>query len=616
MEEIDLTQTHDVIGAYKSQNYEKIRKKYNDPGTRYAFQVLDQKILTSYPTKLAAFRHLQDLKRSELKVKGFGYHYDVKKCQALLNFASVCPDVDTGEAIELMLWQKFILCQLTGWRDSNNRKRFTIGRISVARGQGKTEIMAYALLIETLGRANQDLLVSSINFKQTNKIFGYIQSMLKALIKLPQFKELARKTGLTLLHDKVIARNTNNVLHEISHEGGQYDSFHFTLAIFDEVGEILTRKKISKITSGQVRAFNHQFIEISTAYPNPNAPFHDDIKKMIETMEQDYKRSSEQTCCLVWQQDELEETYKPETWEKSNPLLGLAELKDDLLNGLKAEREAQLMQGSLADFQNKNLNMWLQESTNSFLTLKDVEAAIIPEFDLDDRQVYLGFDYSMFSDNTAIGFVYPYQDLDDQIKFHIEQHSFIPWQHAGSLEAKEKQDGINYREQVDKGFCTITSHPDGLINDDQVYQWLINYITDHHLEVLMFGYDAYNMTGFIKQLELNTNWKLMPIRQRTTELKEPTKFLQKVFIEHSISRLDDPILEKSLINAEIFEDKIGIQVDKAKATYKIDVVDALIDSFYQAMFHFEGYSLANDPKEKVARMTAKQVKDWYESNYG
>lgn len=40
-------------------------------------------------------------------------------------------------------------------------------------------------------------------------------------------------------------------------------------------------------------------------------------------------------------------------------------------------------------------------------------------------------------------------------------------------------------------------------------------------------------------------------------------------------------MEKALLNAEIYEDKIGIQVDKAKATLKIDVVDALIDALFK-----------------------------------
>ncbi len=67
-------------------------------------------------------------------------------------------------------------------------------------------------------------------------------------------------------------------------------------------------------------------------------------------------------------------------------------------------------------------------------------------------------------------------------------------------------------------------------------------------------------------MDLNTDFPLESIRQRTSELKDPTNFLQKIFVEGNVSRLDDKIMEKALINAEIYEDKIGIQVDKAKAT--------------------------------------------------
>lgn len=97
----------------------------------------------------------------------------------------------------------------------------------------------------------------------------------------------------------------------------------------------------------------------------------------------------------------------------------------------------------------------------------------------------------------------------------------------------------------------------------------------HNLEVIFFRYDAWGATPTIKQLELNTGWPLEPIRQCTSELKDPTKFLQKIFVEETVTRLDDKIMEKVLLNAEIFEDKIGIQVDKTKATLKIDVVDAI-----------------------------------------
>ena len=193
----------------------------------------------------------------------------------------------------------------------------------------------------------------------------------------------------------------------------------------------------------------------------------------------------------------------------------------------------------------------------------------------------------------------------------MKQHSFIPWEKAGSIEAKEKQDGMDYRKLSAKGYCTITSHPQGLINDDQVYRWLLDYVHDNNLRVIFFGYDAWGATVAIKQMEINTEWPLEAIRQRTSELKDPTKFLQKGLVESTITRDDDEIMEKAMINAEIIEDKIGIQVDKAKATLKIDVVDAIIDALYQAMYHFEDFGIANDKSRQVELMTEEQVRAWF-----
>lgn len=49
--EVDLTQTHDVLGTYHSIDFSDIRKKYQDEGTRYAFKVLDEEIETGYLIK-------------------------------------------------------------------------------------------------------------------------------------------------------------------------------------------------------------------------------------------------------------------------------------------------------------------------------------------------------------------------------------------------------------------------------------------------------------------------------------------------------------------------------------------------------------------------------------
>ncbi|MCT3023739.1 terminase large subunit [Pediococcus pentosaceus] len=615
---IDLTQTHDVIGAYKSIDYSKIKKKYQDEGTKYCFAVLDGEITAGYDIQLACFRHVQDLTRQN--TEDFPYTYSVEHVRKILLFASVCPEMKTKKPVKLMPWQKFILASLIGWRNRNEDKRFTRAIVSVARHNGKTYLMAiitlYSYLIESLGESSQDFLISSINFKQTSKLMSYVKQMLIDLSQKAPFNALIEDMqinpkSLASQSDTIVSPKLFNRILAVTYESGQYDSFHFKTAIGDEFADpkVSDNSKISKITSGQVDVSNKQFIQIATAYPNPTVPFRKDEKRIIEIMEADYKRGGENYLVLNWCQDSEKEMFEPETWEKSNPLLGMKEKRAKMELDIESERDNDLLSGNSIEFLNKSMNVWTEQSKDSFLKLADVEKAIVPEFNRQGKQVYIGFDYSMFSDNTALAFIYPHDG-----KWYVEQHSFIPWQKAGSMEAKEKQDGINYRELARKGYCTITSHPQGLINDDQVYQWLMDFVTDNQLEVLFFGYDAWGATNAIKQLELNSGWPLEPIRQRTSELKEPTKFLQKVFVEGTIERPDDAIMEKALINAEIIEDKIGIQVDKAKATFKIDVVDAIIDALFQGMYHFEDFADVNDPSKQVDRMTEEQVLEWFNSN--
>ncbi|WEY49369.1 terminase large subunit [Weissella confusa] len=615
---VDLTQSHDVLGWYQQlhSDYANIRTKYRDAGTKYVFSVLDGDVMAGYMIKLAAFRHIQDLVRSETD-DSFEYHYSVKQANKILRFASVFPDVDTGEPMPLMPWEKFALTQLVGWRDENGNKRYTTAILSVARGQGKTYLMAilmaYDFMIESIGLSNQDYLVASINWKQTGKLFGYIGTALNKMTAVEPWKSLATESGLKVQNDQIVMKNFNNIMRAISHESGQYDSFHFKTAVFDEIGEVKSREKIAKITSGQVKVANKQFIQISTSYPDPTVPFHDDQKAGQQIMEQDWNRSNNDNLVLVWAQDSLDETFMPETWVKSNPLLDLKGQHDVLLKGLTTERDTKMLQGDLPAFQTKNMNMWLAQSTDSFLNLADVESAVVPDFDIRGRQVYIGFDYSMMSDNTALAFVYPYIDPEGNGRWHIEQHSFIPWHKSGSIEAKEKQDGINYREAERLGYATITSHEQGMINDDEVYAWLLDYVEENDLDVLLFGYDAMGATNMVKMLENNSVFPLQPIRQRTDALKDATKFLQRIFVENSVDRLDDITMEKALLNAVLREDSVGIQVDKTKATLKIDVVDAIINAMTQAMYHFEEFGMVNDATWQVEHMSAQQVADWFNS---
>lgn len=611
---IDLTQTHDVIGAYKSIDWSDIKAKYHDPATLYAFSVLNCEKTTGYMEKLHAFRHLMDLTRQN--TKDFLYHYDVEEANKALTIASVIPDVDTHKIMSLMDWQKFILCQINGWKDENNERRFTDIHISVGRGQGKTQIAAVqlckAFLVDTLGYTNKDFLVTANTSDQSNKLFGYVKKMMKTVISIEPFKTLAKKTQLEIQANQIIQKKTNNKIWKISYEADKYDSTHNVLAIYDEAGALKSFDRLTDIPDGQSQVIPyHQFIKISSAYPDPTSPFHDEQIKMQNIMEKDFERKGDNSLCLVWMQDDLDETYKPETWVKSNPLIALSDKERERRTGnLIKQRDQAILNNTLHKFKNKNLNLWLKQSIASYLNLKDVEDAVDNDFKIDGREVFIGFDYSMFSDNTAIGFVYPYGDG----QFRLEQHSFIPWQHAGNIETKENQDGIVYRQYPE--YCTITAHPQGIINPEQIYRWLLNYVEQHQLKVKFFGYDrfgSYQVKNITESLNVNTDWYIMDIQQRTSALANPTKFLQELFVTRKVSIPNDPVMQKALLNAVVKADKIGIQVDKDKATLKIDVVDALIDALFQGMYYFDENSDLNNKDTEIDRMTEQQVLDWFKN---
>ena len=598
MTDIDLLKNHNLIETYQTLNLKNIRGKYNDAGTQYAFEVLDGKQVAGYMVKLAAFRHLRDLQRQGNA--DFPYEYDQNAVKKVMTFAEFTPDVDTGDPVELMGWQQFIMSQLFGWKNHEGGVRFTKSLISVGRAQGKTMIaaiiMCYTFLIDSIGLTNQDYLVASINWKQTSKLLGYLKTMLRKIIEIEPFKGLAKQSNLMIQNDQIIMKKYNNVIRAISFESGQFDSFHFNTAVVDEVGELKSREKTSKILSGQIKIDNRRYIQISTSYPDPKVPFYDDQRMLKKAMEEDYKRDADSYLCLVWSQDDLKEIDKPETWAKSNPLLNLDDQKDKLLKGLIDKRDSDMLSGTIGDFQTKNMNLWLNEKENRYLDLKDINAAIISDddFDIDGRDVYIGFDASQYSDDTALAFVFPYLDGEQQ-KYHIYQHSFIPTSRTQqSIQIKENQDGIPYRDEEKRGFATISHTRGGDIDYDEVYNWLLDFVEVHNLNVQVFLYDPWRVKVFIDKLEKENNWLLEPVRQGTKSLDEPTSFLRHEMQNGNVSMFDDRIMQAGMLNAVTLVDNNGIKIDKNLATDKIDCVDAIINCFYEAMLHFENISRVED----------------------
>lgn len=590
--------------TFKRKDYASIIEKYQDEGTKYCLDILEGRLLAGELIKLACLRHMNDLRRSEEQKDEFPYDYSTNVAKGSVRFGEYIPDVSTGQQITLAGFQKFILCEIQAWKDRRTGGlRFNRVLISMARTNSKTQIASILALRDLLmgtPEFSRQIVVSSNNMTHVKQLYSYVRLSLHALERTSAFKRMA--SDITDNSEEVRISKYNTRLMQMSADSIGADSVHPTLAIFDEYHKQKTTNFINSLTSGNVQNPNARLIIISTAGEDPKVPMYDEYRRGREMLKHDDNRDGDDILFLVWEQDSNDEAFQPETWIKSNPLMELPALKNDLTTGVMKERNNQVDQGDLPQFLVKNMNRWQNAKQDSFLPLDLLQQAIIPvnKFNFDHRDVYIGWDASMVSDDSTLSFVFPYVSDDGQQKFHIWQHSWIPTKNAGSIEAKEKRDGINYRQSERDGFADITKDRFGMVNQETVFNWLLEFWENHDLNVKAILFDAWGTGAFIRRLDdVKSKTILIPVRQGTHTLSEPTKFLLDAFTEQRITIFDDHLLQAGFTNAVLKSDNNGIKIDKDQNSQKIDMVDATIDAFFEAMLYFDGWS--NAPEEKEDR---------------
>ncbi|WP_431060950.1 terminase large subunit [Weissella paramesenteroides] len=626
MQTFNLVGVTDIKYAVKSEKrrYKRYLDKYNDPATQYAFDVLfTDKYVTNRDTQLACFRHLQDLGRQ--RDSDFPYHYDTDYVTMIENFTRILPNPDNFKVtLKPYNWQSFILDSLLGWRTEENGTRFTTSNISVARRQGKTFIASmlvnFYYFMVAAEATSQDFLVASYDSEHATKLFNDVSIQAKKLLKMDVFKGWAKENDVDAQTQQVIGRVNKNTIRKGTSEGGGFDSFHNVIAVYDEIGNLKPDKNetLRQITSGQNGIKNRMFVKISTAYPNAKVKFKKDQDLMRKIIEQDTLREADDTFQIIYAQDNENEVFESEAWGKSNPNLNEMDESSykSTLTSLIKDRDDADRSGELATFVNKSLNIWSRKFQNSYLSLEHIQKNIIDEFDIYGRDVYIGFDGSQSNDNTSFGFIFPYHQSRND-KYFCKQFSFIPFAQAKTIEAKEKQDGLNYHELQDRGLCQITRSPEGTIDKDQVYHWLEKFIADNDLKVKMIALDPNLSDWLLKRIEnYHDEWPVSTVRPTSQVLSNPTKDLQAQFINGNAAILNDPLLIDGFTNAVLIEDRGGaVKIDRLNRTSDhIDTSDALINAHTGAQFYFEDFK--DDDYNPFNDLNREERKDYFKRMFG
>lgn len=544
--------------------------------TEYAQKVVNGEILASNKNVKVCQRHLDDLNNKNLP-----YHFDVKKANHVMKFLEMLPDPKTGKKMELAGFQKFIVGSLYGWQDSEGYKRFTKAYISLSRKNGKTLLVSGLGLYEMLmgdDPVNERLIGLSANSRdQAGIAYDMTYAQLSAIRRVsPKMKQL---TKITPSAKEILNTNDRSKIKAVSNEAANLEGHQFSYAIIDEYHEAKDKKIYETLRRGQVLLHNPSLIIISTAGTNMNGPMYEEYQYIDKVL--DGISPNENYFIYCAEQDSEDEVYDPETWIKSNPLMELPELKKLLTKNIQPEVRTALDSGSgLNGILIKNFNMWRAASEESYLDFNDWKKNET-DFDINYSKVYIGLDLSRADDLTAISFIH----LDETNKqYYITSHSFVGTK--GGLQGKIERDLIDYRQLANDGYCTITNLSSGIINTEQVLDYIESYIDKHNLDVQAICYDPYSIHGVLAEME-RRGWyyDLYEIRQGPQTLSNPNLDFRLNVINGDIKHHKNPLLDIAVKNAVAKNVNDSIMIEKKKNREKIDPLMATIFAYVIASEH-------------------------------
>lgn len=542
----------------------------------YINKVLSGEIVANKKITQACKRHLDDIEKS--KDKDFPYIFDEKQSQKAIDFIELMPST-SGDEIKMLGFQKFIIGSLYGWRTKEHDfRRFNRTYISMARKNGKTYLVsgigANALIMEKEPAQGRQILFTANSHKQASLGYNMLSSSLRAVSKKSKFL----RQQLKIMNSKIEHTATNSFAMALASETSTLDGFGATVAIRDEAHESKNRKVENVLKSGMAQQKNGLLATISTAGLNMNVPLYEDYQFLSDVLEG--KEEADRYFIGIWELDDVEEIHDQDLWIKANPIFESEEIKSTMLPAIQDDVDLGIKQNNLNAVLVKNFNMWRQASEDSYMSAEDWQAVEVEEMDITGKPVYIGIDLSKTDDLTSVSWIVP---TDDK-KLYCDSHSFVATKYG--LQDKENRDGLPYRELEKVGECSITQLESGIVDYDQVFDYIQKLIEENDLECLGICYDPYNANSLIAKAE-KANYPMLEVRQGTLTLNVPTRSFRQQVFEGNVIHKKNTILTNAVNNAIVKEDNNGIQINKSKNSNKIDPIAGLINAYVFAMDYFE-----------------------------
>lgn len=536
--------------------------------------------------RLAAQRHLDDLKRA--RRKDFGFRFSEWHANDVCDFIEKLPHVEgvwQDPNIVLEPFQIFILVCVFGWRRKDNGyRRFTVVYEEVARKNAKSTktagISLYCLCCE--GDVGPQVLTAATTYDQAKKVFHPAKRMVE---KLPELQEAF---GVTAWAKSITCMDNGGYMQPIHAKSKTQDGHNPKLVTLDELHAHEDRGLYDVMRSSQGQQINPLFWQITTAGFNLEGICFEQRAFAIKVLQGEV--TAEHVFGIIFTLDRGidyspprkndDDPYDERNWIKSNPLLASADSQALWIYLRNRATEAQA--GSEGDFLTKNMNQWLG-AAQAWLNSKKWAERAEPGLRLKDFRgldCYLGADLSAVSDITALALV----AVDQNNRLLVKTWFFVP---EAALERTSQAD----RENVElykkwKAARKLIVQPGDMIDIEHVRRRAARIARG--LGVKKITSDQWNSLTFASQLNAELATPDEPIAHIMTktaanvtpaarDIETRVHATKDVLIAHD----DNPVMNWMVGNTVVDRRVNGSLLPKkpkAMSRQKIDGVDAMINA--------------------------------------
>lgn len=454
-----------------------------------------------------------------------------------------------------------ILCVVH--RNDKKKRRYQKALLEICRKNGKTFLIAVIFILLFL------LEPKFSKFYSVAPDGSLSREIKEAIEEILASSPAIQGDGLQkfkVKRDEIVCKLNKNKYVPLNYSNSRLDGKLPSVFLIDETGALPNPYAIEAMSSGQLTIKNKLGCIISTKYPKLNNPFEGEVlyaKRVLDGLVED-----ETLFALLYEPDNTQDwEFDDGILEQANPLaLDVPEIMEDLK---KKRQEAIEVEQKRENFVTKHCNIiYTGVGTESFVSLQDLQKGRRDSIDWSGRDVWLGVDLSMTTDNTSVAMV-----AEEDGKILAKSWAFIP---EDRIEEKTKVERVDYRQYIRAGNCIACGQR--TIDYLTVEDFVLGIEEKFGVNVQGLAYDRYNCLSSAQKW-MQEGIRTVEMKQHSSVLHPATKLIQEKVADGNFLYEPNTLLEINFENARCTEDtNKNKYVNKKKSDGKVDMVVSTINA--------------------------------------